>query len=123
MTKVMVVDDEDVLVEMVAALIEDLGHQSIVASNGQEALARLSNEPEAPALIISDVMMPRMSGVEFVRALKLDPRFERVPVILMSAAGRSSSDLPADSFIHKPFDMDQLAELILRYVHMRAGYQ
>jgi two-component system, sensor histidine kinase and response regulator len=112
MTKIMVVDDEDILVEMVAELIEDLGHESVVASNGQEALASLVDEPEMPALIISDVMMPRMNGVEFARMLKTDPRFKHVPIVLMSAAGRSFGDDSADYFIHKPFDMDLLADLI-----------
>jgi CheY-like chemotaxis protein len=117
MSCVMVVDDEDVLVEMVAALIEDLGLQPRVALNGEEALALLSMHAEPPALILSDVMMPRMNGVELARSIKHDPRLQHVPVILMSAAGRPAGTHAADGFIHKPFDMDMLADLIERYVN------
>jgi two-component system, chemotaxis family, chemotaxis protein CheY len=121
MSCVMVVDDEDVLVEMVAALIEDLGLQPTVALNGEEALALLTAKDDPPALILSDVMMPRMNGLELARLIKRDPRFKNVPVILMSAAGRPAGNLAADGFIHKPFDMDMLADLIERYVKGRHG--
>jgi len=113
---VMVVDDEDVLVEMVAALIEDMGFQTIVATNGADALASLVDTPETPALILSDVMMPRMSGVELAQAIKSHPRLQGVPIVLMSAAGRPSGTQIADGFIHKPFDLDKLATLIENYI-------
>jgi CheY-like chemotaxis protein len=113
---VMVVDDEDVLVEMVASLIEDLGLKSTIAMNGEEALALLTGVRERPALILSDVMMPRMNGVELARTVKCDPRLRDVPIILMSAAGRPAGTNIADGFIHKPFDLDMLAGLIERYV-------
>jgi CheY-like chemotaxis protein len=112
----MVVDDEDVLVEMVASLIEELGLETMVATNGEEALASLNAASEAPALILSDVMMPRMNGIELARAIKNDTRLHDVPVILMSAAGRPSGASTADGFIHKPFDLDVLANLIESYV-------
>jgi len=116
MPRVMVVDDEDILVEMVASLIEDLGLQTMSATNGEEALASLNAAPEAPALILSDVMMPRMNGIELARAIKSDARLRDVPVILMSAAGRPNGIHTIDGFIHKPFDLDLLANLIERYV-------
>jgi CheY-like chemotaxis protein len=120
----MVVDDEDVLVEMIASLIEDLGLSSTVATNGEEALRLLSDVEEPPSLIISDVMMPRMNGVELAHSVKCDPRLRDVPVILMSAAGGPSVGHLADGFIHKPFDLEMLADLIERYVggpHERAA--
>ena len=113
---IMIVDDEHVLVDMVASLIEDLGLQTLVAANGQEALESLQHMQHAPALILSDVMMPRMNGVELANAVKGDPRLHNVPVILMSAAGRPVDTNVADGFIHKPFDLDLLIDLIERYV-------
>lgn len=116
MALIMVVDDEDVLLEMVATLIDELGHESVVATNGREALDSLLIASEAPALIISDVMMPRMSGVELARAVKAKPRLAGVPIILMSAAGRPQDVQVADYFLHKPFDLDTLADLIDQYL-------
>jgi|SRR5579859_3379574 len=115
MAQVMVVDDEDILVELIAALIEDLGHAAIGATNGFEALNFLS-QVEPPDLIISDIMMPRMSGIELVRAIRADARMQRVPIILMSAAGWPRPSTVADGFIAKPFELDALANLIERSI-------
>ena len=113
---VLVVDDEDVLVEMVASLIEDMGLRTLIATNGQEALTSLKDMQGAPALILSDVMMPQMNGIELATAVKRDPRLKNVPIILMSAAGRPLGANLADGFIHKPFDLDLLLDLIERYI-------
>lgn len=115
MASVMVVDDEDVLLEMIAALIEDIGHQAVVATNGKEALAALKNADELPLLVISDVMMPQMDGIALARAIKTDPRSCDVPIVLMSAASRPPENGVADHFIHKPFDLERIEILIEQY--------
>jgi CheY-like chemotaxis protein len=120
MAKVLVVDDEDVLLDMLAALVEDLGHEPITATNGRDALARLAEQPEPPRLILSDVMMPRMNGIEFAANVKNDPMFRQVPIILMSAASRPREGMVADHFVHKPCDLDMLAALIEDYVDRSA---
>ncbi len=116
MPKVLVVDDEDVLLEMIVLLIEDLGFEALTASNGQEALALLYAQSELPALVISDVMMPRMSGTEFARVVKSHPRLTTVPVILMSAAMQPAASSVADQFIHKPFSLDELEMMVMHFV-------
>lgn len=115
MTSVMVVDDEDVLLEMVASLIEDLGYRPVIATNGREALAALEAETDPPLLIISDVMMPQMNGIALAQAVKKHPRFQRVPIVLMSAATRPNTEGIADHFIHKPFDLEHIERLIEQY--------
>ena len=115
MAQVLVVEDEDSLLYMVADLIEDLGHEPLLATNGGEALQTLRNGGKPPALIITDVMMPRMSGIALVETLKRDARLCSVPVIMMSAAGRPSNSALADHFVAKPFDLNMLADLIERY--------
>lgn len=115
MPKVLIVDDEDVLLEMIVLLLEDLGYEALTATNGQEALAILYAEPKPPALIISDVMMPRMSGTELARVVKTQPRLMDVPIILMSAANQPTMGRVADQFLHKPFSLDDLETLVLHY--------
>lgn len=115
MSSVMVVDDEDVLVEMIAALIEDIGYRPVVASNGREALVTLQHEAEPPIVIFSDVMMPQMNGIALAHELKRHSRLCDVPLVLMSAAGRPKPDGVADHFIHKPFDLEQIEALIKQY--------
>jgi CheY-like chemotaxis protein len=116
MAGVLVVDDEDVLLAMIAALLEDLGHDAITALNGFDALSELAAREQPPALIISDVMMPRMSGVTLMQEIRGDPRLRDVPVILMSAGGRPRDIGGADYFLSKPFDLDELSVLIERHV-------
>ena len=120
MATVMVVDDEDVLVEMLVMLVEELGHGAVTATNGHEALARLATAVQPPALIISDVMMPRMSGVDFARAVRDNPAFADIPIILMSAAGRPPGPTAAQHFIQKPWNLDEVAGLIEHYTGRRS---
>lgn len=115
MAVVLVVDDEDVLVEMIASLVEDLGHTPVVATNGREALELLRRGPP-PTLIISDLMMPKMNGAELTSAIRGDRALSHIPIILMSAALRSQDQIPADRFIHKPFDLNALTELIEQFI-------
>jgi CheY-like chemotaxis protein len=119
MTTVMIVDDERILVEMIAALVEDMGYASIIATSGQEALASLADDQSPPALIISDITMPQMNGIDLARTLKSDPRYAQVPIILMSAVGQlhmDHMDGVAERFLPKPFPLDVLATLIEYYV-------
>lgn len=116
MAKVLIVDDEDVLLMMVSVLVEDLGHEAVTATSAREALDALAANESLPAVIIADVMMPLISGVELAQRVRSDPRTSRVPIILMSAAGCPRDGHPADHFLSKPFDLDDLAGLIARYV-------
>lgn len=115
MSSVLVVDDEDVLLDMITALIEDLGYRAVTATNGVEALHILHSEAEPPFLIISDIMMPKMSGTALAEEIRADPRLCNVPIVLMSAAGRAPKNGIADHFMHKPFDLDLIEQVIEQY--------
>jgi CheY-like chemotaxis protein len=115
MTSVLVIDDEDVLLDLLASLIADLGYKPLTATNGREALAVLESQRELPALIISDVMMPQMNGVVLAQRLREDARYRTVPLILMSAAGRHHPEDLADQFVAKPFDLEALEQLVRAY--------
>jgi CheY-like chemotaxis protein len=119
MARVLIIDDEEVLIDMVAGLVEDLGHEAITAVNGKDALAILSSGAALPALIISDVMMPQMNGVELAQQIKTNPRYIKIPIILMSAAGEPKGSSPADHFINKPFNLDDMARLIEHCIGQR----
>ena len=116
MTKVLVVDDEEELADMVAMLIEDLGLESMVATNGREALNLLQHAGTLPVLIITDLMMPYMNGLEFIAQLKQHRTFASIPIIMMSAAGTISQNSQADVFVSKPFDLDTLVDVIESFV-------
>lgn len=84
MTKrILIVDDEFGLADIVAEILTESGYDVTIAING--ALGLASAHEKAPDLIMLDVMMPIMDGPSMLAALRQDPRFEHVPVIMMTA--------------------------------------
>jgi CheY-like chemotaxis protein len=83
MAMVMVVDDTAVIREAVARLLRREGFETICAANGKEALDKLKlNQPD---LVLLDIMMPEMDGLHCLQELRSDPRWETLPVIMMTA--------------------------------------
>jgi two-component system, chemotaxis family, chemotaxis protein CheY len=112
MKTILVVDDDDSIVEFLAQLLELEGYAVLTASNGQEALERASGT--VPGLIVTDQMMPIMTGTELFRALKSSPRLRQVPVILITSAPPATArDLHWAGVFRKPLDL----EAFLRSVH------
>ncbi len=107
--RILIVDDDPTIRSVLEALLEDEGFLPVTAANGQEAVALVRDHP--PALVLMDLMMPVMNGLEASRTLKTDPGTAKVPIIAMSAGfilRESIDDLLADSIISKPFDLDAL---------------
>ncbi|MGH9175993.1 MAG: response regulator [Vicinamibacterales bacterium] len=107
--RILIVDDDPTIRSVLEALLEDEGFTPVTAANGREAVTIVRDDP--PALVLMDLMMPIMSGVEAARALKTEPGTAAVPIIAMSAGfvlRESIDDLLADSIISKPFDLDAL---------------
>lgn len=119
MKTVLVVDDEFAMLWVLESLLHDEGYATRTASNGQEALERIAEQ--RPDLILTDVMMPRLSGLELAQRLADHPELRRVPVVLMSSMSRDAVEakLPLDgrAFLRKPFELDAL----LRCVRERIG--
>ena len=116
MKTLLLVDDEHAIVEALSGILEDEGYRVVSAPNGREALARLAEA--APALILTDVMMPIMGGRELLAAVRAHPVHARVPVVMMSAVPLSvlqrgaSERLPFDAFVQKPFDLGDLLRTV-----------
>jgi two-component system response regulator MprA len=114
---ILVVDDEPAIVRMVVAIIEDLGFaETYTAPDAETALEVF--EARHPTLVLTDVKLPGMDGVELARRIKSDGT--RTPVLLMSAHGEPVSH-PGDGFLAKPFDLDQFAGFVNRYVRPERG--
>lgn len=108
--RILVVDDEEDIVVTLTALLEMKNYETLVARNGQEALDLL--ETERPDLIVLDLMMPKVSGLQVCKTLKADPEMKDIPILVLSAIGQNSDKseefwklgLQSDDFIGKPFD-------------------
>lgn len=113
---VLVVEDESYLCDLVADVLEAEGHTARTASNGQEALERIAERK--PQLILLDLMMPVMDGWEFVRALRANAEWQDIPVVVITAVydvKRTQQETGAVAVVTKPFDIDQIADVVDRY--------
>ena len=109
--KILVIDDELAIVDIVKEALESEDFQVIGASNGVEGLERLHNEN--PDLVILDVLMPGMDGWEVLRRIEADPATAGVPVIMLTALGSDEDILRgleegAVEYITKPFHLQDL---------------
>lgn len=115
---VLIVEDEHAIAESVGMIVEDAGYAAVLAANGRQALA-LAHE-HAPALIITDLMMPVMSGEEFVARLRAEHASTGVPlppIVLMTAVSAAyARELAPDAILIKPFDLASLERLLARFL-------
>jgi signal transduction histidine kinase/ActR/RegA family two-component response regulator len=107
----LIVDDERSYREAIADCVRNHGYGAMEASNGSEAL-RLAEEAQ-PSLIILDVMMPDLSGLDVCRMLRKKPATKKIPIVMLSARGQVKERekglaAGADRYITKPFDDDDL---------------
>jgi CheY-like chemotaxis protein len=112
---VMVVEDDLDTREMLCRFLELEGYRVESASNGRQALDRLTGG--APAcVIVLDLMMPVMDGWQFRREQIRDVELSRIPVIVVSAAGRDRIDrIDANEVLSKPVDLDELLARVSQY--------
>lgn len=103
---VLVIDDEEDILELVRHNLTKDGCEVECASSGEAGLA--AARARGPNLILLDLMLPGLDGLEVCRLLKRDPRTERIPVVMLSAKGEESDivaglELGADDYVTKPF--------------------
>jgi CheY-like chemotaxis protein len=112
-TRILIVDDEMTIRELLTDLLTDEGYAVSSAPNGVRALELLTRD--MPDLVIMDVMMPEMDGREVLRRMKASPALCQIPVIIMSAAvSVDRPDSTAQAFLAKPFDLHELLDSIDR---------
>jgi signal transduction histidine kinase/ligand-binding sensor domain-containing protein/AraC-like DNA-binding protein len=119
---VLVVEDDMSMRDFLEKSFSEEGYQIITAANGAEALVQA--EKHDPDMIISDVMMPVMDGVEFCAKIKGDINFSHIPVILLTAKTNSDAEIEglesgADYYLPKPFKWKQLALITRNLMEIR----
>ena len=88
---ILLVDDDPLIIRMYQRKLADDGYQVNIAANGEEALGEIRKQK--PDLILLDVMMPKMNGVETLKALKEDERTKKIPVIILTNLGDRKDDV------------------------------
>lgn len=105
--RILVVDDETQLVEMLKLRLEANNYQVLCAYDGQEALDKARREK--PDLIILDLMLPKIDGYKVCRMLKFDEKYKNIPIVLFTARAQEEdvklgAEVGAEAYITKPFD-------------------
>jgi two-component system response regulator len=116
---VLIVDDNTDDIAIAKRILSKLGRQLKVESapRGETALEQLRSEKDLPALILLDLKMPGMSGIDVLHEIRSDERLKRIPVVIVTCSALESDVKEAyasgaDSFLHKAFDIDQFSEEI-----------
>jgi CheY-like chemotaxis protein len=119
--RVLVVDDDPHVLQLLRVNFELEGYEVDSAGDGQEALDRIA--AKRPDVVVCDIMMPRMNGLEMVERLRSDPSTAKLPIVLVSAKAQQSDlsagdEAGADAYVTKPFDpqdlLDAVAKLLKR---------
>lgn len=125
--KILLVDDEPGIRESVQAYLNyNENWQVEVASNAKEAWQKL--EQATPDLIISDIMMPEVNGLQFLAQLREDSRFRSIPVVFLTAKGMTSDRIEGytagcDGYLPKPFDADELEAIVRNLLEKKRTQQ
>jgi CheY-like chemotaxis protein len=111
---VLIVDDEPHILDLLRDVLEDEGFTVITASNGAAALYVIQRSPVA--LVLTDLMMPFVSGIDLARQLHSNPETATIPLLLMSAVLPQPVSGIFAAVIHKPFEVDALIQLVRQFL-------
>lgn len=119
MTKVLLVEDTVALAENIADILRMEGFSVLMAYNGAEGYALL--EEKQPQIVITDVVMPEMDGLELTRKIRGNPAFKHIPVIILSAKTaeedmQATRDAGANLHLKKPCDSNLLVDSIKKFI-------
>jgi CheY-like chemotaxis protein len=114
---VLVIDDNPVNLKLAAEVLSADGHTVIRAEDAEQALSLL--ETQMPDLVLTDIALPGMDGLELTRRLKADPRYRHLPVVALTASAMKGDEARVleagcDAYIAKPIDTRTLSAQIVR---------
>jgi CheY-like chemotaxis protein len=117
--RILIVDDEAAIGSLLAMCCEFWGLEAIVAHNGAEALRLL--EERAPDVVVTDYMMPGMTGHDVCRRVRGNG-MRNIPIIMMSAAPEAAKrECAADALLPKPLDLDEVERTIRKFLDVHAS--
>jgi len=119
--RVLVVDDDGALLELLTEFLELQGIEVVAAKSGEEALQEIEG-PNPPDLVVLDIRLPGLSGNDVLRRMKENPRLARIPVAAMTGMRPGEFQLVAvpDEFLAKPFDVEAFSAALTRMCSSRS---
>lgn len=113
--RILVVDDDPLILDLIRFNLEAEGYNVITASDGFDALERARKE--FPDMLVLDLMLPKMDGYKVCRILKFDEKYKNIPILMLTARAQESDkemglETGADAYMTKPFEPDELLEKV-----------
>ncbi|MFH0793063.1 MAG: response regulator [bacterium] len=126
--RIVVIDDEEDVVQVIKSVLKSKNYEVFTAGDGEEGLEVINQVK--PDLVVLDLMMPKVSGLEVCKRLRSTPEFKDMPILVISALGKDSGKseefwkegLRTDEFIYKPFDVLDLLGRV-EYIFRRDSYR
>ena len=121
-TRVLIVEDERHIIESLSFVLESEGFEVASELDGEAGLRRLRADP--PDVLVLDLMMPKMNGLEVLKAVKADAALRALPVVVLTAKGRQqdrrmAEEIGVDAFMTKPFSNRDVVEAVRRLAPAR----
>lgn len=116
---ILIVDDDEDIRDVIALVLERRGYRAVGAFDGQDALEQLRERDGAPALILLDLMMPRLNGVDFAKQLRSSAGVSQAPIVILSGDSRAretAASVGAADCLTKPIDLKDLVATVQRFV-------
>jgi two-component system response regulator (stage 0 sporulation protein F) len=117
MKRILIADDEEALQRLYKEEFEEEGYEVLLASTGKEVVSLLEDPAHLPDLIVMDIRMPEMNGIDTLRAIK--EKYPQLPVILCSAYSEFKQDFStwaSDDYVVKSSDLTELKEAVKRHL-------
>lgn len=117
--KILVVEDEPDIMRIITHALTAAGYRVVHAYGGEDAIRKVKSQ--RPDLVLTDLAMPKVSGVEVIQAIKKDPETQHIPILAVTAhvwdgIAQSAGQVGVDGFIPKPFNMKQLLLEVQKYL-------
>lgn len=117
--KILIVEDDVMLLEMIKIQLGEMGYDAVTAENGKDGLFKAIQEK--PDLIMADIMMPELDGNEMIKLIRQDQHLAKTPVVVVSALGSetdvdTSLQAGANDYIIKPFFAADLEKLLRKHL-------
>ncbi len=117
--RILVADDDRLMRALLSDTLESVGYTVVVAANGEEALMRV--RADLPDLILLDILMPKLNGIQVAKELKSDPATSGIPIIMVtSLRGTPAATVSrAEAYLQKPVDLRDLLSRVDRLLRAR----
>jgi len=118
-SRILVVEDEPDMMRILTHALTAVGHHVVPAFGGEDAIRKV--QAQQFDIVLTDLAMPKVSGVEVIRAIKTDPTTRHIPVLAVTAhvwgeIALSASEAGCDGYISKPFSMKQVVQEVAKYL-------